>query len=720
MGQHPSKDKFARSSSERIERKEKYAGAIGKERYSGSIGKKGSVKKRAEVVQVTQVLTANKLPARAQQTTAAENKKNATLHSSPTTDKKARRTIFSSKEKKPLSNKECARGTVKGGRTSPTVRPPATIRVPPVKQPPVAEALAVLVQHLVFNVQAFQVPTLKRQVERFHNEAEELKLACQQLEEALTKEKIQNTIAIETERARCKSELSQVIQKHRNEISELNERYVGLEQRILKEKENAHQVLCKQQEQQLATVKKEFEKLQRTHEESLDILREENDSIREQIDEKRMEVEKVKYESKKLKEDYETKEVLLKEHNHKLKLQLSKLEVEFEQRVKGLIEENKRLREENDRLLSYGDDKGISIQEVQSLRAVLELKQNEVAELRKSLAETNQRAETLIGAEEKARVLNARCEDLQLQLERKADTEKSLIQENHKLQESFKEETIQKRRLSQYNEELQWKLKQNKEVINKVLERAEENVFNRSMMSSSFNERHNSTRLSLERAMSFRERSYSNRSNIGEELRGRKSFNVEFEPEDLSPPASPKVKAIVEKSDSVSYVLEMDESPEVVASRIVRRSFRNTTPSKNTPTKSPSNKRPRIRNPLSQSSSSSAIITTNKNELDRPRSANSRNGDSDNDSVFMWTTNVKYEEHQDESYESSNSSMKLEDHDHLDLDEDNDDDLRLPALPSELDRRNGAQALPSPKHLAGEAMISESNSEDESTSSSQL
>uniref|UniRef100_A0A6P7GTH4 Uncharacterized protein LOC114342064 n=1 Tax=Diabrotica virgifera virgifera TaxID=50390 RepID=A0A6P7GTH4_DIAVI len=105
MGQHPSKDKFARSASERIDRKEKYPGSIGKERYSGTIGKKGSAKKRADVVQVTQVLTANKLPARAQQNTAAENKKNATLHSSPTADPKTRRTIFSSKDKKPSTIK---------------------------------------------------------------------------------------------------------------------------------------------------------------------------------------------------------------------------------------------------------------------------------------------------------------------------------------------------------------------------------------------------------------------------------------------------------------------------------------------------------------------------------------------------------------------------------------------------------------------------------------
>lgn len=298
------------------------------------------------------------------------------------------------------------------------------------------------------------------------------------------------------------------------------------------------------------------------------------------------------------------------------------------------------------------------------------------------------------------------------------------MQENHKLKDSFKEETNQKKRLSQHNEELKWKLKQNKEVISKVLEQAGENAsFNRSLLSSSFNEKH-SSKLSLERTLSFRERTYSNKSNVSVEdcIRPRKSKNtLEFDVEDLSPPASPKVKGVVEKSDSVSYVLDLDESPDVVASRIVRRSFRNTTPPKNTPTKSPCNKRPRTRNSLSQSASSSAIITTNRNEFDRPKSASVRNGECDND-VFIWTSTVSstpktHCEKFDESCESSSSSMKLEDN--LDLDEDHDVDIQLPALPSELDRQR-AQALPSPKHLAGESMVSESNSEDESTSSSQL
>lgn len=50
-----------------------------------------------------------------------------------------------------------------------------------------------------------------------------------------------------------------------------------------------------------------------------------------------------------------------------------------------------------------------------------------------------------------------------------------------------------------------------------------------------------------------------------------------FEMDDLSPPTSPVIKGVVEKSDSVSWVLEMDdEPPEISASRMVRRagSFR--------------------------------------------------------------------------------------------------------------------------------------------------
>lgn len=46
----------------------------------------------------------------------------------------------------------------------------------------------------------------------------------------------------------------------------------------------------------------------------------------------------------------------------KLKQQIAKIESDFEDKLKSLIEENSKLREQNDRLLSYGDNKDVAKQ----------------------------------------------------------------------------------------------------------------------------------------------------------------------------------------------------------------------------------------------------------------------------------------------------------------------------------------------------------------------
>ncbi|KAF5294738.1 hypothetical protein FQA39_LY00222 [Lamprigera yunnana] len=134
--------------------------------------------------------------------------------------------------------------------------------------------------------------------------------------------------------------------------------------------------------------------------------------------------------------------------------------------------------------------------EVELLRAVLDLKQNQLGESRKLLAE----AKLLLSTAEKVSLLTARCEDLECQLESKCLYEQQLLGENKKLQESLKEEL------------------------------------------------HQTT-----------ERSLANKSYTSADgsLRNRKSKNscdLDFE----SPTSSPKVKGVVEKSYSVSYVLEME------------------------------------------------------------------------------------------------------------------------------------------------------------------
>jgi len=595
--------------------------------------------------------------------------------------------------------KEVSRATVKGGRVSPATRPPQPPRAPVKPAPRTAEALAILVQHLVFNLEAFDNPNLKKQLERSRKEATDALQTSREIEQMLLSERQKNLEVISEERDKFNAEIMQLIEKHRQEIIEIKAQNEETEKIIQTEKSKLSESYKNVQDEQQRVFKNEFEKLQKTHQESLEILREENDAIREEIDEKIeriKELETYKFESEKLRKDYEAKEIYYKE------------------KLAAMQEEVALLKEQNETFFnvsassstssssgsgsSAGDN---SLQEVQSLRAVLELKQSEVAELRKSLAEALQKADMLPIAEEKISGLTAKCEDLLHQLERKNEYETHLLAENKKMQGMLKEESNQKRRLSQYNEELQWKLQQNKEVVTRVLEEAEATAFNRSNLSASFSERHYTTpRNNFERTLSFRDaRSKCDSAQITRKCKN--SFEIEFD--DISPPSSPKVKGVVEKSDSVSYVLEMDESPEVVASRIVRRSFRNATPPKNTPTKSPANKRPRKNAPLSLSSSTSAIMGMNKMDVssNRARSATIRNNSECQEDVFSWQGDKKF------SSEYWNGEGDFEE----------DLDIKLPALPSEIGRKNGT-TLPVPKHLAGEAMLSESNSEDESSVSS--
>lgn len=75
-----------------------------------------------------------------------------------------------------------------------------------------------------------------------------------------------------------------------------------------------------------------------------------------------------------------------------------------------------------------------------------------------------------------------------------------------------------------------------------------------------------------------------------------------------SPPASPIIKGVVEKSDSVSWVLEMDdETPEVLANRMVRRagSFRS---DKCSPSPVPKKQKCQNNSSIQQSASATSII----------------------------------------------------------------------------------------------------------------
>lgn len=150
-----------------------------------------------------------------------------------------------------------------------------------------------------------------------------------------------------------------------------------------------------------------------------------------------------------------------------------------------------------------------------------------------------------------------------------------LLAELKALSEKVSKEAKHRTRLSIHNEELQWKLKQNSERHQKTLQ---------------------------ELSKSFQDKSYCQRSEDDQQYSSEEVT--------VSPPASPKIKGIVETSDSVSWILEMDdESPGQVASRAIRRvgSFRSSPTNALKRSKSSSQSQS-MTNPLSQSASTTSIM----------------------------------------------------------------------------------------------------------------
>lgn len=139
--------------------------------------------------------------------------------------------------------------------------------------------------------------------------------------------------------------------------------------------------------------------------------------------------------------------------------------------------------------------------------------------------------------------------------------------------------------MSLHNEELQWRLKQNAERYSHTI----------SELSKSYHE------------SSF----MCNRSNEFDISGGKSNSSItecDDDNDGISPPASPVIKGVVEKSDSVSWVLEMDdETPEVLANRMVRRagSFRS---DKCSPSPVPKRQKCQNNTSIQQSASATSIL----------------------------------------------------------------------------------------------------------------
>jgi hypothetical protein len=289
----------------------------------------------------------------------------------------------------------------------------------------------------------------------------------------------------------------------------------------------------------------------------------------------------------------------ISERESELKYRLASVEKEYS----GLKDQSRKLMEgmqkDRDTKLQVTAVRCKELQdEVESLQTVLDLRHEELQELRKQNALLTREAEELPVALQRVAALEAKVEDLQVQLQMKTSLERQLSQDNRLLMESFHQESKQNKRLSLHNEELQWKLKQNVEVVNVLAALSGASMtgclqaaptsgrrsINGSAQSltdtdtSAGGNQLSATRTSPRPLSAGKSQNFSGSElSAGSATPGHSALGDNLE---TSPPASPKVKGVVEKSDSVSWVVEIDETPEALLSRLVRRagSFRGTTP----------------------------------------------------------------------------------------------------------------------------------------------
>ncbi|CAG5109225.1 Similar to Mtus1: Microtubule-associated tumor suppressor 1 homolog (Mus musculus) [Cotesia congregata] len=252
-----------------------------------------------------------------------------------------------------------------------------------------------------------------------------------------------------------------------------------------------------------------------------------------------------------LKKDYESLKLSFKPAMSFKNGMIKKLKSEIEnlkRQVKDKSKLEKRVRELEDQIeresklskdLIYADSSPCEIEstslssdqvavlraEIWSLRSVLELRSQENSAMRSENDKLRRDVEGKEALEQRVETLEARCEDLKAQLQSKESYERQIAHENEILLGSFHEISKQNKRVTQKNEELQWRLRQKSEVVNVL---ANQLATPTQRLSRSLGPEH-----------------------IDHSMSGEKN-----------PPAtsSSMIKFMVHKGDSVSWTLEIDES----------------------------------------------------------------------------------------------------------------------------------------------------------------
>jgi len=198
-------------------------------------------------------------------------------------------------------------------------------------------------------------------------------------------------------------------------------------------------------------------------------------------------------------------------------------------------------------------------QEIDSLKMVVEMRTAEIHDLRSEKIKLEEKLELFDITQVNIKKSQAQVEDLKEQLASKVEFEQELIEENRNLQKLVHKENSEKKRLSMENEQLSWKISQSKESTSSLGDSQYFGGIETSALSMSYCEgtAHSLPFISSPRFFRGAKGGNTPANKLMAEA-GILFTDDSFDMTQSLQPDSPRVKEIIEKSDSVSWKLEYE------------------------------------------------------------------------------------------------------------------------------------------------------------------
>ncbi|KAA0722454.1 A Mitochondrial tumor suppressor 1 -like protein [Triplophysa tibetana] len=305
------------------------------------------------------------------------------------------------------------------------------------------EALALVVQHVFREreVAIKQKEELSVQLNNLRDQLGNSVSCCEQLE----KDKEDVRVSLE-------SLLQKLQEQHQNDLQQLEE---GLKEFYSAEWDKTHQAYQKEADKCRALMQQQVDEVRSKHE----TLRKQQEAAHA----KQIETLKSEHENS-LAELRKTHE----QHMNDLGITLKESEALFDEKIQTLAAENvtlkEKLRQEEERRRALADKSQKDAhtlyleQELESLRAVLEIKTNQIHQQDKKLMQMDKLIDDNLKLEEYLNKVQQENEDYRARMDKHAALSKQLSTEQAMLQQTLQKESKVNKRLSMENEELLWKL----------------------------------------------------------------------------------------------------------------------------------------------------------------------------------------------------------------------------------------------------------------------